>query len=180
MKKLTALTLALTMTFVLTGCMTDGQSDKSVVSTGNTSGAKSETAVLEQPPVLTVVSDEISVTALLGPYSWQRKNVDGSFTAVEADSLHPLDCRDLLSPPLETSETTAMLKFAEDPDRIASIQCWSDSNWSNPSAKGEDVLHNGNTIEVNSDGHIYEVVAQWDTDSGYGGTAHYSFYITAE
>ena len=73
MKKLTALTLALTMTFVLTGCMTDGQSDKSVVSTGNTSGAKSETAVLEQPPVLTVVSDEISVTALLGPYSWQRK-----------------------------------------------------------------------------------------------------------
>ena len=136
--------------------------------------------VLEQPPALTVVSDETSVAALLGTYSWQQKNIDGTFTDARADSPHPLDCRDLLSPPLETSEATAVLKFAEDPDKIVSIQAWSDSNWSNPSAGGENVLHNGNTIELSSDGHIYEVVAQWDTDSGYGGTAHYSFYITAK
>ena len=42
--------------------------------------------VLEQPPVLTVVSDETAMTALLGTYSWQRKNADGSVTSVEADS----------------------------------------------------------------------------------------------
>ena len=135
--------------------------------------------VLEEPPVLSVVSDETAVTALLGTYSWQRKNIDGTFTSIEADSPHPLDCKELLSPPLETPEATAMLRFTENPDRIVSVQCWSDDHWSNLSADGEDVILNENTIELKSGGYIYEVVAQWDTDSGYGGTAHYSFYIAA-
>ncbi len=136
--------------------------------------------VLEQPPALRVVSDESAMTALLGTYSWQRKHADGTFTDIEADSPHPLDCRELLSPPLETPEETAALRFTENPDRIVSVQCWSDSHWSNPSAGGEEVIRNGNTIELKSGGYIYEVVAQWDTDSGYGGTAHYSFYITTK
>ena len=34
-------------------------------------------------------------------------------------------------------------------------------------------------IALKSGGHIYEVVAQWDTESGFGGTAHYSFYLKA-
>ena len=136
--------------------------------------------VLEEPPVLSVVSDETAVTALLGTYSWQRKNIDGTFTGIEADSPHPLDCKELLSPPLETPEATAMLRFTENPDRIVSVQCWSDDHWSNLSADGEDVILNENTIELKSGGYIYEVVAQWDADSGYGGTAHYSFYATAK
>ena len=136
--------------------------------------------VLEQPPALTVVSDETSVAALLGTYSWQQKNTDGTLTHVLADSPHPLDCRDLLSPPLETAEATATLRFTQNPDKIVSIQCWSDSYWSMPSADGENMIFSGNTIELKSGGYIYEVVAQWDTDSGYGGTAHYSFYITVE
>ena len=136
--------------------------------------------VLEQPPALTVVSDETSVTALLGTYSWQRKNTDGTFTDIEADSPHPLDCRDLLSPPLETAEATATLRFTHDPDKIVGIQCWSDSHWDTPSSGGENVIFNENTIELKSGGYIYEVVAQWDDDNGYGGTAHYSFYITVE
>lgn len=136
--------------------------------------------VLEQPPALTVVSDETSVAALLGTYSWQQRNIDGTITDIRADSPHPLDCRDLLSPPLETAEATAALRFTQNPDKIVSIQCWSDSYWSMPSADGENIIFNGNTIELKSGGYIYEVVAQWDTDSGYGGTAHYSFYITVE
>ena len=136
--------------------------------------------VLEQPPALTVVSDETSVAALLGTYSWQQKNTDGTLTHVLADSPHPLDCRDLLSPPLETAEATATLRFTQNPDKIVSIRCWSDSYWSMPSADGENMIFSGNTIELKSGGYIYEVVAQWDTDSGYGGTAHYSFYITVE
>ena len=134
--------------------------------------------VLEQPPALTVISDETSAAALLGTYAWQQKKADGTFSDAEADSPHPLDCEDLLSPPLETSEATAVLKFAEEPDKIVGVQCWSDSHWSHPSADGEAVAHNGNTIELRSGGYIYEIVAQWDTDSGYGGTAHYSFYVS--
>ena len=136
--------------------------------------------VFEQPPALTVVSDETSVAALLGTYSWQQKNIDGTFTDVRADSPHPLDCGDLLSPPLETAEATATLRFTHDPDKIVGIQCWSDSYWDIPSSGGEDVIFNENTIELKSGGYIYEVVAQWDDDNGYGGTAHYSFYITVE
>ena len=79
--------------------------------------------VLEQPPTLSVVSDDAAMTALLGTYSWQRKNTDGTFTNIEADSPHPLDCRELLSPPLETPEATAALRFTENPDRIVSVQC---------------------------------------------------------
>ena len=136
--------------------------------------------VLEQPPALTVVSDETSVAALLGTYSWQQRNIDGTITDIRADSPHPLDCRDLLSPPLETAEATATLRFTQNPDKIVSIQCWSNSYWSIPSAGGEDISFNENTIELKSGGYIYEVVAQWDDDNGYGGTAHYSFYITVE
>ena len=140
-------------------------------------GSEEAAAVLEQPPALTVVSDETALTALLGTYSWQRKNADGTFTSVEADSAHPLDCRELLSPPLETSEAAAALRFAEDPDKIVSAQCWSDSHWFGPAADGEEVALDGNTIELKSGGYIYEVVAQWDADGGYGGTAHYCFYV---
>ena len=136
--------------------------------------------VLEQPPALTVVSDETSVAALLGTYSWQQRNIDGIITDIRADSPHPLDCRDLLSPPLETAEATAALRFTQNPDKIVSIQCWNDSYWSMPSADGENMIFNGNTIELKSGGYIYEVVARWDDDNGYGGTDHYSFYITVE
>lgn len=135
--------------------------------------------VLDQPPVLTVISDETTAISLLGTYSWQQKCTDGTFEGVSSDSPHPLDCKEALSPPLETSETTATLRFTENPDKIVRVQCWDDSHWSNTSAEGEDVFLNGNEIELKSGGYIYEVVAQWDTDSGYGGTAHYSFYVTA-
>ena len=136
--------------------------------------------VLEQPPVLTVVSDETATAALLGTYSWQRENADGTWTHWLADSLHPLDCRELLSPPLETWETTATLRFVEEPDQIVQVQCWSDSHWFDTSAAGEEVVFSGNTIDLKSGGYIYEVTARWDTDSGYGGTAHYSFYVEAK
>lgn len=136
--------------------------------------------VLEQPPVLAVVSDETARTALPGTYSWERKHTDGTAVSIEADSPHPLDCRDQLSPPLETAETAATLRFTEEPDRIVSVQCWSDSHWSDPSADGGEVELCGDAIELKPGGYIYEVTAQWDAGGGYGGTAHYSFYVTAE
>lgn len=134
--------------------------------------------LLEEPPALAVVSAKTSVGALLGTYSWQRKHADGTVTGVEADSPHPLDCKEWLLR-LETTERTATLSFAEAPDAIVSVQSWSDADWSNPAAKGEPVEWDGTAIALKSGGHIYEVVAQWDTESGFGGTAHYSFYLNA-
>lgn len=134
--------------------------------------------VLQQPPALTVVSDQTAMAALLGTYSWQRKESDGTTVHIEADSLHPLDCGDLLSPPLETGKAAATLGFTEAPDRIVQVRCWSDAYWSDPSAEGEAAVFEGNTVQLKPGGYVYEVVAQWDTDGGYGGTARYSFYVT--
>lgn len=139
--------------------------------------AEDTVVVLEEPPVLTVVSDEMAAVALVGTYTWQKKLPDGTFSGTACDSPHPLDCKDLLSPPLETAQATAELRFAQQPDEILNIQCWRDTYWSDPSADGEDVVWSGNRVELKPGGNIYEVVARWDTAGGYGGTACYSFYI---
>lgn len=132
--------------------------------------------ILKEPPGLDVISDNTCHSALRGTYSWQSKNTDGTFTGVDADSMHPLDCKELL-PALETEETKATLRFGEEPDAILNVCCWSDEHWSDTSADSEKVSVNGNEIELKQGAYIYEVIAKWDTgESGYGGTAYYSFY----
>lgn len=73
--------------------------------------------ILEDPPKLIVISDETAIDTLLGTYSWQKKNSDGTFTDTESDSAHPLDCEDLFFK-FETTKTTATLNFAENPMEI--------------------------------------------------------------
>ena len=164
MRKYIALVLALAGALGLAGCSAaDGENNP---------------VILEKPPVLTVVSGQAETDAMLGSYSWQLENADGTTTNIIADGAHPLDRQDLLSP-LETTEATAALRFSEEPDSIVDIRCWSDEHWSEPSADSEAVSVNGSTMELRSGGYIYEVAAQWDTKDGYGGTAYYSVYIRA-
>lgn len=132
--------------------------------------------ILEEPPALAVVSDNISSSALLGSYSWQKMGADGTTTSSEADSAHPLDCKDLL-PRFETTEQAAVLDFTEEPDRLLSARCWSDEDRGVLSADSEEVDIDGNKIMLKPGGYIYEVRAEWDADNGYGGTAQYSFYV---
>ncbi|MCM1027318.1 MAG: hypothetical protein NC432_12860 [Roseburia sp.] len=139
--------------------------------------AEDAVVILEKPPALDVTSDNTCIDTLLGSYSWQCKNNDGTFTSMEAGSAHPLDCADLLLP-FETTETNASLRFTEEPDTILSARCWSDEHWSDLAADSEAVSVTGNEIELKAGGYIYEVTAEWNTEkSGYGGIAHYCFYI---
>ena len=143
--------------------------------------------VLPRPPVLSVMGtlDEVCHSALQGGYSWQSKNADGTLTNTEADSAHPLNCKAQLSPALEmTYDFTLDLMFPEGaaPDEIVRVCCWSDADWGNTAAEGEDVsvfgsAAEGYAIEVKPGGHIYEVTARWDAGDGYGGTASYAFYV---
>ena len=133
--------------------------------------------ILEEPPALSVVSDETVFEALLGTYSWQKINSDGTAESTIADSAHPLQCKDELSPPFGTTEATATLRFTEEPDTILSVQCWSDECWDKPAENSEDVTINGNVLTLKPGGYIYEITAEWDTENGYGGTASYSVYI---
>lgn len=133
--------------------------------------------ILEEPPALSVVSDETALDAVSGTYSWQKTNVDGTAESTIADSSHPLECRDLLSPPFETTEATAVLRFTEEPDTILSVRCWSDEHWGEPAANSEDVTIVGNVLTLKPGGYIYEVTAEWDAENGYGGTASYFIYL---
>ena len=132
--------------------------------------------IMEKPPALTVISDQTAHSALLGTYSWQQAGADGVVTNVLADCPHPLECREEL-PVLDTDQPTAALRFAEEPDAILQIRCWSDTYWGHPTADSWDTALAGNTIALRPGGSIYEVTAFWDPETGYGGTASYSFYI---
>lgn len=131
--------------------------------------------ISEEPPALTVVSDQTACGALLGAYSWQKNNGDGTVTATEADSAHPLDCKDLL-PLLETTEGTATLRFSWEPDAV-SVRCWSDEHWADANAESEDVDVSGNVVTLKPGAYIYEITARWNTNNEYGGTASYSAYL---
>lgn len=133
--------------------------------------------ILEEPPALSVVSDNTSMSALLGTYSWQKKDVDGNSISTNCDSAHPLDCEELLSPPYETPEATATLRFTEEPYTILSVKCWSDEYWGKPTTNSEDVTINGNVLTLKPGGYIYEIIAEWNTQNGYGGTASYFIYL---
>ena len=134
--------------------------------------------VLDEPPWLAVISDQTSIGAILGTYSWERRNSDGMTASIEADSAHPLDCRDELVL-LETTEATALLRFTAEPDAILSARCWSDEHWGDRAAESEAVTVHGNEFELKPGGHVYEVTAKWDTERGYGGgIARYAFYIS--
>ena len=140
--------------------------------------AQDAVILLESPPALTVISDNTACGALPGTYSWQKKAADGSMIHTLADSAHPLECKDLLAP-LDTSAPTAVLQFAENPDAILSLRCWSDALWGDVTADSEPVSFEGFEIELKPGGHIYEVRAKWDPEAGCGGTACYAFYINA-
>ncbi len=140
---------------------------------------RSETAgiILEEPPALSVISGGTSVSAFLGTYSWQKKDADGNSVSINAGSAHPLHCEELLSPPYETPEATAVLRFAEEPDAVVSVKCWSDEYWGEPAACSEEAAFDGGALALKAGAYIYEITAVWNAENGYGGTASYFFYI---
>lgn len=71
-------------------------------------------SVLEEPPGLDVMSDETCISTLLGTYTWQYKNNNGTVTGVAADSVHPLECKEFLEF-FEITGPTAILRLRRNP-----------------------------------------------------------------
>ena len=82
-----------------------------------------------------------------------------------------------MSPPYETPEATAVLRFAEEPDAVVSVKCWSDEYWGEPAACSEEAAFDGGALALKAGAYIYEITAVWNAENGYGGTASYFFYI---
>ncbi len=80
---------------------------------------------LTSPPPLTLIIGEESFEALTGTSSWWYDNGDGTQTAIEADSPHPLTVRELM-PVLPASAERVTLDFPSSPDVITAARVISD------------------------------------------------------
>ena len=146
---------------------------------------------IKEPTELVIICGEEQVTALRGTYSWEYKNEDETFTGIEADSAHPLDCQELM-PDLRLDSTTdvlkAHLKFAIEPDEIE-VRYWSTDCWNKPSEDSRELevqaievdfvdgsVSTDHVMKLLDGNYIYEVIAKWNSSEEYGGTAYYSFY----
>ena len=54
--------------------------------------------ICKEPPALTISCGENTVPGLLGTYSWNYSNGDGTMTGVEADSVQALYAREWMEP----------------------------------------------------------------------------------
>lgn len=181
MKKLLAIILAAILISSMTACQAYGQVDcpasdeQEQINSPGSNGPSKPTS--KEPPVLKIQDSAcVGVEAIKGTYSWMYDNGDGTWTGVEADSSHPLEWQEFLVP-MTTSDDSVDLSFDVEPQEI-SIRCWSDAYWGQVDVKEERANLNGNALELNNSGYIYEVVAKWNGENlAAQGTVYYGFYV---
>lgn len=173
MKKVFSILLAAILLAALTACQTSGESIQTNPPGEN--GASKPTS--KEPPTLKILDDTcIGLEAVIGTYSWMYDTGNGHWTAVAADSLHPLQSQEFLIP-METASDTVELSFDVQPQDVT-VQCWRDIHFGNPDASGEYVALDANKLELKAGGYIYEVCANWTGENlAAAGTVHYSFYV---
>ena len=151
--------------------------------------------IITEPPTLVVISNEQSIEALKGTYSWIHEVNNGLSEAVNSDSSHPLMLKESMpfidilpsyasfGDPLgayirfNSKEFSPIMEVP--PDEIQ-IRCWEEKYWGKTDAKSEDIslnVENGNYFFTLKDGnYIYEVVATWSSYEKFSGTVRYAFY----
>ena len=98
--------------------------------------------------------------------------------AVIADSLHALDCKDILNPIYVTGDYVK-LAFEDDPDSVE-VRCWPDTAW-NTNAEPESVNCYDTAFDLKQGGYIYEIIALWnESEVAHFGSVSYYAYITTE
>lgn len=167
-----------------------------IESSGATEGTETvpNETILKEPPVLTVVCGNKTAEALRGTTSWMYQNEDGTSTGFEADSMHPLQAKEYMTPldviPIPISSIDPLkadLQWNTIPDKVL-VRCWNEEYWGQSTAESEEIpvrilMIDSNietapivSIALKDGNYIYEVVAEWNSAEKYSGTAHYSFY----
>ncbi|MCM1989226.1 hypothetical protein [Oceanirhabdus seepicola] len=156
MKKI--LSMVLLLTFLLVGCI----QKKQPVSDNVTS--------LTNPPELTVTVDTKSITAVLGTYSWNIDNGDGTVTSIESDSEAPPElAKDQNEALIVKQKSSIVLNFENKPtDYIVNI-------WEGNTQSTHEVI-NGEIIAPQQKGLVvFEVYAHWKE-----GSAYYAFSVNID
>ena len=173
MKKWICCLLAIMLVFSLTACQAPSEPDPTNPPGGY--GASKPTS--KEPPVLKILDSTcMGLEATTGTYSWTYDNGDGTMSGVCADSSHPLEWQEYLVPMI-TADETVELHFDVQPHSFT-VRCWSDAYWGQLDAREEKITVDGNTLELNQGGDIYEVTATCTGENlAAEGTAHYGFYV---
>lgn len=169
MKRIGSFLLAVMLLFSMAGCTAHPP---------GSNGSSKPTA--QEPPALKITDGSgQEITASLGTHEWNWDKGDGTWTGVCADSTHPLEWQEFLTP-LTTQAETIELTFAVQPQSFT-VHCWSDAQWGNVNAIQERVSVTGNTIQMQEGGYVFEVIATWTGENlaAYG-TACYGFYVVRE
>lgn len=198
MKPYVALLCLLVCGLALAGCQEHPSGDPPAadptISENGTAPLENE-VVLQEPPALTVIFGEESIEALRGTSSWMYDNGDGTFTGIEADSAHPLQAKEYMTPlylmptPFSHSDLyAATLQWEVPPDRV-SARCWAEEAWGQYDAESQEVpvttlcIDSSNPesdaiygLELKLENTVYEITAHWERSERFSGTAHYSFY----
>lgn len=143
-------------------------------------GSSNEQADLgSKPPALTVRCGEHSVKALRGTYTWSYVQ-NGQGVGVAADSVHPLEARDSMSPltVARDDDSPVQLEFATAPDSV-SVRAWDTALWNRSDLDEQAVdvaVDEEQALALLPYDAVYEVTATWEKENDCGGTACYSFY----
>ena len=145
---------------------------------------------IKTPPSLIVVSNEQSLEAAKGTYSWDYSAGEHR-ASVEADAMHPMDSLEEipvveLMPsylahvnPLEAilqwnAAESENAVFILKPDTVT-VVCMEEGGGGTP-LPVETVLNNGNLfIKLKEGNFVYEVTAGWSRYAAFEGTARYRF-----
>lgn len=123
------------------------------------------------PPALHLKCGSIEMETVQGTFTWSYDKGDGTWVTLCADSAHPLQVRELLTP-FQVTEGEARLVFEAVPDTL-SVRCWNETCWGDPSAPAESAVTEDLTLKLHPGKYIYEITATWINDGGSYGTATY-------
>ena len=174
MKKYLFILLAvLVILSALAGCDTpdEGEGEATVIHGGAVTEQDSNFPA--EPPHLGVSDGNATVTAWRGTYSWLVENDDGTGSGINADSMHPLDCKEGIPSLKMAKKGILTFSFEEAPTSITVRRYRLNS--SDYDAYEEIPVEDG-TIEVKPGNYLYEVIVKWNhPNKPYSGTVYYAF-----
>lgn len=129
-----------------------------------------EGAALSTPPELIITVGNKSITAILGTYSWNIYNKDGSVTSIKADSAAPPELVKYQKETLSVkAKSSIVLNFDSKPKNYT-VSIWQDDN---PIIQE---VTDGVIVAPQQKGLvIYEVSVEWKQ-----GTANYAFSVNID
>ncbi len=144
-------------------------------------------SVFDSVPDLTVACTDKSVKALKGTTTWTYTLDNGESKSFCSDSMHPLQAVEHMESlsllPSQYSRfepLLATLVFDKAKPNKVTVHCWDESCVDKTDLPATEIevqaVENDYTLKLLDGNHIYEVIAEWNTNESYNGVVHYSFY----